>query len=302
MKNNNKKKKEKKRLSRKRKYGGNETYADKLVEKIGERSRSRVETILHRTLETENADTRQPIRNRWTAVGTSYGWQFDRRDRFAAAIAFTWGHCTASRLRNRRTASSRTTGRKSSWVRRLVRNNRRSMDNSCCRISRKRRPVCAWTARPRTPAGRFLLGSCSRTRRSASSCLEPSSTTTTQRPRRQTIDHLCKLLLSWDVRRFRPSVVCTILLYNLLDDCFHSEKFSFFVCSLFNLWLNICDYNLIHIWFIRYSNVSSHAEKKKWKVTTEQEEYYMNRVGQKSPSAKINPQFLFYYMFFFFNI
>ena len=64
MKNNNKKKKEKKRLSRKRKYGGNETYADKLVEKIGERSRSRVETILHRTLETENADTRQPIRNR----------------------------------------------------------------------------------------------------------------------------------------------------------------------------------------------------------------------------------------------
>lgn len=79
----------------------------------------------------------------------------------SVVIVFTWGHCTASRLRNPRRVSSRRTGRKSSQVPRPPRNNPRYKGNTCCRISHIRRRLCAWTALARTPDDRSSPRSCS---------------------------------------------------------------------------------------------------------------------------------------------
>lgn len=102
------------------------------------------------------------------------------------------------------------TGKKNSQVPRLVRSNPRYGDKTCCRILHKRRPVCAWTVRSRTLLGRFLPRSCSRTRLSASSCLESSSTTT--RPhRRRSFGYLCKRI----VALMTPSITLTGILFAL---------------------------------------------------------------------------------------
>ena len=102
------------------------------------------------------------------------------------------------------------TGKKNSQVLRLVRSNPRYGDKTCCRMLHKRRLVCTWTVRSRTLPGRFLPRSCSRTRLSASSCLESSSTT--RRPhRRRSFGHLCKRI----VALMTPSMILTSILFAL---------------------------------------------------------------------------------------